>query len=60
MDPDSPVLTDPERIQRLEHVLGTLISWLQGPTGLSGEVANELRKMLREAPPAPPISRKSK
>ena len=38
-------MTDAQRIARLEHVVGTLVSWLVGG-GLSVDEAKELHAML--------------
>lgn len=39
-------MCDKDRIERLEIVLGALITWLRG-NGLSGAEASELIKMLK-------------
>ncbi len=42
-------MTDAERIERLEHVVGTLVSWLPGNgSSISQRDAAELLKMLEE------------
>lgn len=50
--PEGDRLTDTERIARLDHVVGTLISWLMLKGLRPGEVA-ELLAMLNAPPPAP-------